>query len=54
MYYGRMNCIGLSLGLIDVVEIIVAGLLAFAVSVVASIGRSVTCSNLTKTYHRDS
>ena len=35
------------IGLIDVVEIIVAVLLAFAVSVVASIGRSVTCSNLT-------
>lgn len=53
-HYDRMNYIGLVLGLIDVAEIIVAVLLAFVVSVVVSIGRTVTCNNLTETYHQNS
>jgi len=36
------------LGIVDVVEIVVASVLAFSVSVVLSIGRTVTCSNLTE------
>ena len=42
----RMNFIGL----FDVVEIIIAITLTFAVSVVASIGRAVTCSNFNKVF----
>ena len=44
LYTCRMNFIGV----FDVVEIIIAVVLTFAVSVTLSIGRSVTCSNYSK------
>ena len=44
LYTCRMNFIGV----FDVVEIIIAVVLTFAVSVTLSIGRSVTCSSYSK------
>ena len=46
LYTCRMNFIGV----FDAVEIIIAILLTFAVSVTLSIGRSVTCSSYKKVY----